>query len=333
MARKRKHSEKKWWTSSVVCYGLIYLHEAVVHAQSRRESSEESETRALPGGRRRSDAFVNRILRATGTKTWEGFDDSGELLPFGVTHEVNRRTLGLQQLKDQTSTDSFLQFPPDVNNYGIGVKKKKGSKKSGKKGTKGGNPNNPSTPYSKSAKRPTVPPPSPTPRPPTPPTCRVRVNVDFLQFSAIPPALFNDPFNPNEQELGTRYVYNDALRDQRTLDEIEGSRGSGTCTRTESRVGNDIIGLQLGRGYCQFTYTLFDGNKEITFTAAGEVVDSLGGVLSITGGTSSVIGAYGEVELLPVNLKPDGSFEVETGDFFLDPLFYLADASIFVPCA
>jgi hypothetical protein len=97
-------------------------------------------------------------------------------------------------------------------------------------------------------------------------------------------------------------------------------------------LGNDDIGLQLGRGHCQFTYTLFDGSDEITITATGDIVDSMGGVLAITGGTQSVIGAYGEIELIPVNLLPDGSFEVETGDVFLDPLFYLGDASIFVPC-
>ena len=162
--------------------------------------------------------------------------------------------------------------------------------------------------------------------------CRVPFNADFLQFSAIPPALFNNPNNPNEQDLGTRYVYSDALRDQNTLDELQGSKSSGTCTRTQARVGNDIVGLQLGQGFCTFTYTLFDGTKEITFTAAGEVVDSLGGVLSVTGGSQSAVGAYGEIELIPVNLNPDGSFEPENGDFFLDPLFYLADASIFIPC-
>jgi hypothetical protein len=47
---------------------------------------------------------------------------------------------------------------------------------------------------------------------------------------------------------------------------------------------------------------------------------------------SPVLGAYGEIELVPVNLQSDGSLEVENGDVFLDPLFYLADAAIFVPC-
>jgi hypothetical protein len=189
-----------------------------------------------------------------------------------------------------------------------------------------------------------TPPPTPTPTPPTAPVippsalppsggCQVQFNADFLQLSAIPPAKFNDPNDPNEQELGTRYIYNDGLRDQDTLDELVNSNASGSCTRTQARVGNDAIGLQLGRGHCQFTYKLFDGNREITFTASGDVSDSLGGVLSITGGTQTVVGAYGEIELIPVNLLPDGSFEVENGDFFLDPLFYLADASIFVPCS
>jgi hypothetical protein len=270
------------------------------------------------------------MLPTTGKKTWEGFDDGGQLSPFGVTHEANR--LALKQSKSGTGNNSF-QHPPAKGTYGIGTvrkggKQSKSSKKGSSKKRKSSKKSSKKASSKASSKGPAT-----TPGPPTGGGCRVSVNVDFLQFSAIPPALFNDPSNPEEQDPGTRYVYNDSLRDQITLDELQGSGGSGTCTRTESRAGNDVIGLQLGRGYCQFTYTLFDGNKEITFTAAGEVVDSLGGILSITGGTSSVIGAYGEIEIIPVNLNPDGSFEVETGDFFLGPLFYLADASIFVPCS
>jgi hypothetical protein len=142
-----------------------------------------------------------------------------------------------------------------------------------------------------------------------------------------------DPNNQDEQALGTRYVYNDGLRDHDTLDELIGSRASGICTRVQARVGNADIGLQRGRGQCHFTYALRDSrNRDIIFTATGDVVDSLGGVLSITGGSQTTVGAFGEIELLPVNLVGNGKFEVEAGDFFLDPLFYSADARIYVPC-
>jgi hypothetical protein len=217
---------------------------------------------------------------------------------------------------------------------------KTSSSKSGKgKGGKGRPVPRPTSPPRPTPRPPTHPPPPrpPTPRPtPNPPSggCTTEIKVDFLQLSAIPPALFVNPIDPDEQTLGTRYVYNDGLRDQDTLDELVGSKLSGTCTRTQARVGDTSVGLQLGGGHCQFTYVLKDSrDREISFTASGEVMDSLGGVLSITGGSQSSVGAYGEIELLPVNVASDGQFEIEPGDFFLDPLFYLADARILVPCA
>jgi hypothetical protein len=327
----------------LIHFGLFTLYMSITQAQRLQIRYQESDlgeeadqTGEQRRGRYHSNAFLRRMLEMTGMSTWKGFDDNGQLPAFGVSHEANRRALQAKK------------GAPGGNRYGIGKKYAKASKKSKGKGDPPPIPPPYPAPNQRPNPRPTPRPPTPTPpvvspsvQPPSglppsvqPPTdgCRVLLNVDFLQFSAIPPALFNNPNDPNEQELGTRYVYNDALRDQETLDELLGSRVSGSCTRTQSRLGNDDIGLQLGRGHCQFTYTLFDGSDEITITATGDIVDSMGGVLAITGGTQSVLGAYGEIELIPVNLLPDGSFEVETGDVFLDPLFYLGDASIFVPC-
>lgn len=186
---------------------------------------------------------------------------------------------------------------------------------------------------------PTVP--SPLPLPPSSAStfCRVPITISFLQFSAIPPALVVYPDDPNAQDLGTRYVYNNDLRDPETLDELSESRCTGICTRTQSRfvIGGDDEEeeqevLQLGGGQCSFTYSLFDGERGFTFEATGMVVDSLGGTLAITGGTKDAIGAFGEIELLPINVQADGSFVPAPGDFFLEPLFYLADATLFVPC-
>lgn len=54
----------------------------------------------------------------------------------------------------------------------------------------------------------------------------------------------------------------------------------------------------VGRGYCFFIFTVSDGNASVTFNAAGEVFDLLGGTLAVTGGTGALAGAYGEVELI-----------------------------------
>lgn len=101
--------------------------------------------------------------------------------------------------------------------------------------------------------------------------------------------------------------------------------------------GNNVV--QLGGGTCEFTYTLSDATAQRTFgvTVSGVVQDATGGLLAITGGTGDTIGALGQIELLPVSLGPNNSggtpsFFREEGDFFLDPFFYLAEATIFLPC-
>jgi len=162
--------------------------------------------------------------------------------------------------------------------------------------------------------------------------CLDRFSAVFLQFSALPPAIYNDPYTRNPQELGTRYIYNDNLRFLPSLDVIPGSRASGTCTRIQSRAGNEQIGLQLGMGHCEFTYRLVNGNREVIFTATGDVSDSIGSVLSITGGARSAFGAYGEVTISPVTVEPNGSIISNDGDVFLDPNFYKVEATLVFPC-
>ena len=162
--------------------------------------------------------------------------------------------------------------------------------------------------------------------------CLDRFSAVFLQFSALPQAIYIDPFNRNAQELGTRYIYNDNLRFLPSLDVVPGSRASGTCTRVQSRVGNEDIGLQLGSGHCDFTYRLANGDREVIFTASGEITDAIGGVLSITGGARSSFGAYGEAVLTPVTVQPDGTVVSNDGDVFLEPNFYKVEATLVFPC-
>lgn len=162
--------------------------------------------------------------------------------------------------------------------------------------------------------------------------CLDRFSATFLQFSALPQAIYNDPFTRNPQELGTRYIYNDNLRFLPSLDVVPGSRATGTCTRVQTRLGNDAIGLQLGMGHCEFTYRLANGNREVIFTASGEITDSIGGVLSITGGARSAFGAYGEAVITPITVQPNGSVVTNDGDIFLEPNFYKVEATLVFPC-
>lgn len=342
-----------------------------VHELTTSEYDESNGDQILSRKRESVETIRKSIATSTGTKKWEGI--TSERLPlFGIHPKEYRRKLtkkGISFTSRSPATSSSPSPTPvatlddEFDIYGIGVTEYqvRATSKSTKASAKGKGQTPTSRPTAKPVswirpttrpvQRPTVrPTPQPTlrqapfatptrtptarPTAATPePICTITINIDFLQFSAIPPAIFVDPGNPNEQTLGTRYVYNDGLRDQDTLDEFANSRGSGTCTRTQARIGDESIGLQLGRGYCVFEYSLTDSqNREITFTASGDVADSIGGILSITGGSRTTLGAYGEIELLPVNLLPDGNFEIETGDFFLDPVFYLADATVFVPC-
>lgn len=129
--------------------------------------------------------------------------------------------------------------------------------------------------------------------------CRSPITMQFLQFSAIPPAILVFPQDPNVQDVGTRYIYNNDLRDAETLDELVGSKGMGVCTRIRARL-QDTSGavFHLGGGHCSMTYTMFDGSREFTMEASGTVVDSEGGTLSIVGGTKDTIGAFGAITLV-----------------------------------
>ena len=156
-------------------------------------------------------------------------------------------------------------------------------------------------------------------RPPPPPTqspggnlCQLR-RLRFMQLTAFQPPIYVNPALPDDQTVGTQYVYNDALFDPDSLDELPNSKASGLCTRIQSRtnIGGE---LQLGGGHCTFVYEMRDGNEMITFSVTGTIMDSMGGILPITGGAKALSGGVvGEIEILPVNLAADGGYEREDG--------------------
>jgi hypothetical protein len=230
-----------------------------------------------------------------------------------VATEGQRRTEEGQIM----GSDSFM-MSEGQEQYGIGnpnyrqqheqgeLPKRSKSTKQGKgKGSPSQNsPRPPSRPPSPTR------PPSPSGVDPQPPSgggggngggqCQDPVRISFLQFSAVPPAIFVYPNDPNPQDVGTRYVYNSDLRDPTSFDELIGSRSNGVCTRTQSRLTatTDESVVQNGGGHCSFTYTLNDSTREITLEVSGTVFDSVGGTLSIVGGTRDTIGAFGQVELV-----------------------------------
>lgn len=336
---KRRGSNRNKNLASV-CFGSALVAIAAAQRTIRGEPQiEDSQVSDNEKRREKMRELREELLKSSREILWNGVEESGLDLPRFIVHEGNRRHLNSDhslpvpfsddensslyaigsldsQGRDHASSQAQgnpRPRPSSKSSKSSGSGKGKGVSSKGGKG-KGGS----------SAKPPNSQP---------PPGCTLQLDVDFLQLSAIPPAVFVNPNDPDEQTLGTRYIFNDGLRDQDSLDELVGSNASGSCTRTQARIGDVDIGLQLGRGHCQFTYTIKDArNREIIFSVSGDVTDSLGGVLSITGGSNNALGAFGEIELLPVNLGGNGQFVPEPGDFFLDPIFYLADARIYIPC-
>jgi hypothetical protein len=139
-------------------------------------------------------------------------------------------------------------------------------------------------------------------------------------------------------ELGTVYLFSSVLYEYVSNETttngtdigtiLSGTFVTGVCTRTLNEIDNGGGIFTPGSSYCLFTYTIMDDDSQdfVTFNAAGEVVDVFGGTLSITGGTGALVGAYGDVELLPVY----ETFPPDAGDFFSEPLYYLGEAVLFI---
>lgn len=348
-----------------ICLALLVLNIPFGQAQEEeagryhlRDGIRKRQRLAKGDGKKTRDRKTREILVDVGSQALDGLDETRDLAAF--LNEAGPQTL---DGSDETRELAAL-FPSPRNlkgKKGPPIKIVKGPGKGPNHG-KGPNrpyygigithpglrppkpdpappPPRPPTPRPTGGPPPRGPTPMPAPPPVGPPTappisgnrCQLP-NLEFLQLTAVPPPIFVNPNVPDDQTLGTQYVYNDALFNLTTFDEITGSKVSGTCTRTQSREDNTPQGSVLGAGHCTFTYKLFDGQNTFTFSATGEIADSLGGILDITGGSQALLGAYGQIQLLPADLGNDGSFVPAEGDIFLTPLVYLADATIFFPC-
>ena len=167
----------------------------------------------------------------------------------------------------------------------------------------------------------------PSPSAPSAPTspgeCGCEVDEIELDFSMLPYNLtVGVSPGASTSSVGTVFIFNDVLFDL-NLTVLPGTFVGGLCHKTQ--LTQPAGSLLVGSGYCFFTFTVSDSNSSVTFNAAGEVFDNLGGTLAITGGTGALTGAYGEVELTPVYQTED------LVDFFTEASLYIGAASLFVP--
>ncbi len=148
-----------------------------------------------------------------------------------------------------------------------------------------------------------------------------------LQFVQLPPNVtVLIASGASDTAIGTTYIYNDYLLTiNATI--LKGAFVVGYCRRLQELVGTTNTTLQEGTGYCHFTHTITDANgNEVTFNAAGEVLDRVGGTLAVTGGTGALQGVGGEVQLAPAFQDPNTEF-----DFFVQVQFYVGVATLLLP--
>ena len=167
------------------------------------------------------------------------------------------------------------------------------------------------------------------------PGCFLDMELDFFQLPAINDPIGTNPVlidynDPDEQALGTVYIYNGPLLNQTTTDILEMSFVTGHCSRIQMREAMDNGDFTSGGGYCHFTYTLYDGENTMSFNVAGEVFDFFGGTLAVQGGTLAFQGVTGQIDLTPVDIASDGGFTTSSADLFMAPDGYTADASLHI---
>jgi hypothetical protein len=138
----------------------------------------------------------------------------------------------------------------------------------------------------------------------------------FVDTRNIGPPIFVDTSAPNEFQPGTVYVYADVPIQGILFIDTSAMIGivQGTCTRTDP----DFLDPDVfqGKGICQFTYEIFDGNVVIaSFQGEGAVQNGFSSALTVTGGLGLFQGATGQVTLIPATLN-----STSTEDDFLSVL-------------
>mmetsp|Transcript_14378 Transcript_14378/g.23732 ORF Transcript_14378/g.23732 Transcript_14378/m.23732 type:complete len:346 (-) Transcript_14378:2068-3105(-) len=139
--------------------------------------------------------------------------------------------------------------------------------------------------------------------------------------SAVPVSSSDAEFD----DIGTVFLYGGPLFDVNAT-MIPNANFTGVCTKTQQAGVIDVNRTLVGGGHCQFTYIMdiaADGIPLTTMNAVGEVFDLAGGVLAITGGTGDLMGAGGEVKVLPLYANGTLLF-----DFFTQAIVYEVNATM-----
>lgn len=135
------------------------------------------------------------------------------------------------------------------------------------------------------------------------------VNPESLIAPVVPDGT-GDTFS-----LGTEYLFNEVMTDAQNINtqlapvDVDGENVlfiialDGFCNRIGPADDNSV------QGYCFFTYTFIDPSTQLnsgSITAQGIIVNaSVPGQLTITGGTGTMTGATGLVEILPASVNND----------------------------
>jgi len=148
-----------------------------------------------------------------------------------------------------------------------------------------------------------------------------------LSFVMLPPNASNPALAlPSAIDpIGTTWIYNSGLLTV-NASSLLGASVIGYCIRLQGPVGITAVDAVSGKGYCHLSYTIVDeASNQVTFNAAGEVIDLTGGTLAISGGTGALQGVDGELVLVPSFVNTTTEF-----NFFTQAAFYLGVATLFI---
>ena len=352
---KQNHSHTL--IQAVVCLLVVGGTSSTVHPRDD-PSADDSRPELLmvhPHGRKAcahsSNPLLKEALEKDQIQTWQGFPVSRQARSARIDDDTHPSTI---QTRSTTRTQR-LSYPNGRRKLGSSSSKKSGKKSSSRRREDDDNDSTVDVTPDDAASRPQSDDPQTTVDnifndidsgtvttgtrgdtnhfvQPENSLCFQTMLVEIFQFIARTDHMQSSA--ADEQQLGTTFIYNDPILNQTTREIIDGSFATGHCLRTQRREALENGGTSAGGGYCHMTYTFSSGSKEsATLNAAGELFDSFGGSIAITGGTGLYVGARGELKYLPVVVNDDFEFVPSSDDFFTGPTGYTVTGEITIPGA